>query len=95
MMTLDNENPFQTTAKTSSSSPYLEFTILLWTSLSTYLPHNFFEKVWLEDTLPTYSLDISPKFRSFFIGPSPKENVDPDGKYKQLGANHVSVILSQ
>ena len=26
----------------------------------------FFEKVWLEDTLPTYSLDICPNFRSFF-----------------------------
>ena len=24
----------------------------------------FLEKVWLEDTLPTYSLDICPKFRS-------------------------------
>ena len=27
----------------------------------------FLEKVWLEDTLPTYSLDICPKFRSFFL----------------------------
>ena len=27
----------------------------------------FLEKVWLEDTLPTYSLDICPKFRSFFF----------------------------
>ena len=25
------------------------------------------EKVWLDDTLPTYSLDICPKFRSFFL----------------------------
>ena len=25
------------------------------------------EKVWLEDTLPTYSLDICPKFRRFFL----------------------------
>ena len=29
----------------------------------------FLEKVWLEDTLPTYSLDICPKFRSFFWDP--------------------------
>ena len=29
MMTLNNEHPFQTTVKTSSSSPYLEFTIFL------------------------------------------------------------------
>ena len=27
----------------------------------------FLEKVWLEDTLPTYNLDICPKFRSFFL----------------------------
>ena len=33
----------------------------------------YFEKIWLEDTLPSYNLDICPKFRSFFfIGPSPK-----------------------
>ena len=25
------------------------------------------EKVWLENTLPTYDLDICPKFRSFFF----------------------------
>ena len=80
-MTLNNENPFQTTAKTSSSSPYLEITILLYKYGLLYLPTyheslcpNFFflEKVWLEDTLPTYSLDICPKFRSFFLGPSPR-----------------------
>ena len=73
-MTLNNENPFQTTAKTSSSSPYLEITILLYKYGLLYLPTyhkslcpNFFlEKVLLEDTLPTYSLDICPKFRIFF-----------------------------
>ena len=75
MVTLDNEYPFQTTAKISSLSPYLKFTILLYKYRLPYLPtyHKFFvqtfflEKVWLEDTLPTYSLDICPKFRSFFI----------------------------
>ena len=74
-MTLNNENPFQTTAKRSSSSPYLEITILLYKYGLLYLPTyhkslcpNFFlEKVWLEDTLPTYSLDICPKFRRFFL----------------------------
>ena len=75
-MTLNNENPFQTTAKTSSSSPYLEITILLYKYGLLYLPTyhkslcpNFFlEKVWLEDTLPTYSLDICPKFVVFLFG---------------------------
>ena len=74
MITLNNENPFQTTVKTPSSSQYLEFTILLYKYGLPYLPtyHNIFcpkfflEEVWLEDTLPTYSLDICPKFRSFF-----------------------------
>ena len=76
MMTLNNENPFQTTAKTSSSSPYLEFTIYFYKSMDftiyLYLPTTKFfvqtflvEKVWLEDTLPTYSLDICLKFRSY------------------------------
>ena len=52
--------------------------ILVWTSISDLPTSNFFvqtffsEKVWLESTLPTYSLDICPKFRSFFLGPSPK-----------------------
>ena len=57
MMTLNNENPFQTTAKTSSLSPNLEFTILFYlASLSTYLPQKFLSKpffsqqVWQEDT---------------------------------------------
>ena len=74
MMTLNNENPFKTTAKTSSSSPHLEFTILLYKYGLPYLPtyhkkfsSNFFlEKVWLEDTLLTYNLDICPKFLFFF-----------------------------
>ena len=74
-ITINNENPFQTTAKISSSSPYLEITILSYKYGLPYLPTyhksicpNFFyvEKVWLEDTLPTYSLDICPNFRSFF-----------------------------
>ena len=38
MMTLNNENPFQTTAKTSSSSSYLEITVLLYKYGHTYLP---------------------------------------------------------
>ena len=71
MMTFNNESPFQTT---SSSSPYLEFTILLYKYGLPYLPtyHKFFcpnfflEKVWLEETLPTRSVDICPKFHSFF-----------------------------
>ena len=41
----------------------------------TYLPWKFlsklvFAKVWLKNTLPTYSLDICPNFRSFFLDPS-------------------------
>ena len=65
MMSLNNDYPFQTTAKTSSSSPYLEFSILLYKYGLPYLPtyhksfclNFFFEKVWLEDALPTYSLN--------------------------------------
>ena len=38
MMTLNDENPFQTTAKTSSSSPYLEITKLLYKYGLPYLP---------------------------------------------------------
>ena len=34
----NNENPYQTTAKTSSSSPYLEITILLYKYVHPYLP---------------------------------------------------------
>ena len=47
-MTLNNENPYQTTAKTSSSSPYLQFTIL---SYKYGIPY-----------LPTYYKSFSPKF---------------------------------
>ena len=46
----------------------------IWDSPYFFLPYhkkncpNFFlEKVWLQNTLPTYSLDICPKFHSFFI----------------------------
>ena len=44
MMTLNNEYPFQTTAKISSLSPYLKFTILLYKYRLPYLPtyHKFF-----------------------------------------------------
>ena len=47
-MTLNNENPFQTTAKRSSSSPYLEITILLYKYGLLYLP--------------TYNKSLSPNF---------------------------------
>ena len=74
MMTLDNENPFQTTAKTSSSSSYLGFTLPLYAYGLPYLPtyHKSFvqtfvlEEVWIGNTLPTYSLDICPNFVVFF-----------------------------
>ena len=40
--------------------------IHIWpTYLKSFCPNFFLEKVWLEDTLPTYSLDICPNFRSF------------------------------
>merc|ERR1712240_229606 len=48
MMTLNNENSFQTTTKTSS--PYLEFTILLYRYGLLYLP--------------TYHQSFCPKFFS-------------------------------
>ena len=47
--------------------------MLVWISSSTYpttkdFVQTFFsEKVWIQNTLPTYGLDICPKFRSFFI----------------------------
>ena len=60
MMTLNNEYTFQTTAKTSSSSPYLEFIILLYKYGLPYLPMkslcpNFFfvEKI-MAGGYPTY-----------------------------------------
>ena len=61
MMTLNNENPFQTTAKTSSSSPYLEITILLYKYGLLYLPTyhkslcpNFFFGKSMAGGYPTY-----------------------------------------
>ena len=81
-MTSNNENPFQSTAKTSSLFSYLGFTIhtspLVWTSLSIYpttkdfVQTFFLEKVCLQNTLPTYCLDICPKFRSFYFWGSPQ-----------------------
>ena len=51
-------------------SPYfyisMDFSIYLPTT-KVYVQTFFLEKVWLEDTLPTYSLDICLKFRSFFF----------------------------
>ena len=125
-MTSNNENPFQTIAKTPSSSLYLKFTILLcyygfphlptlpqqilsklfflkkygsiipylpmvWTYVQSFVVFFIWDsllrgnvkrkkrifvdivqiflggKVWIQYPLPTYSLDICPKFRSFFI----------------------------
>ena len=61
MMTLNNENPFQTTAKTSSSSTYFEFTILLYKYGLPYLPtyHKlfcsyFFFGISMAEGYPTY-----------------------------------------
>ena len=51
-------------------SPYF---YVVWISASTYpttkdfVQTFFWEKVWIQNTLPTYGLDICPKFRSFFI----------------------------
>ena len=44
----------------------MDFPIYLSTT-RVYVQTFFLEKVWLEDTLPTYSLNICPKFRSFFL----------------------------
>ena len=47
--------------------------IKVWTSIADLPTSNFFvqtffmEKVWLKNTLPTYSLDIRPNAHSFFI----------------------------
>ena len=56
-------------------SPYF---YVVWISASTYpttkdfVQTFFLEKVWIQNTLPTYGLDICPKFRSFFyLGLSP------------------------
>ena len=44
--------------------------IHIWPTYLQFFVQTFFsEKVWLESTLPTYSLDICPKFRSFFWDP--------------------------
>ena len=60
-MTSNIENPFQTTAKTSSSSQYLEFTILLYKYGLPYLPTyhknfcpNFFFGKSMAGGYPTY-----------------------------------------
>ena len=58
---------------------YFRFNILfcVWTSISDlptlkiFVQTFFLAKVWLKNTLPTYSLDICPNFHSFFLGPSP------------------------
>ena len=36
-------------------------------------PNFFLAKEWLKNTLPTYSLDICPNFRSFFLDPPQNE----------------------
>ena len=83
IMTLNNVNPFQITAKTSSSSPYLEFTILYKYGLPylIYLPTTkvfvqtfFLEKVWLEDTLPTTVWTYVRNFIIYVLEPSPNMN---------------------
>ena len=67
MMTLKNVNPFQTTANTLHHY-HIWISLHFYISMD-YLPTTkvfvqtfFLEKVWLEDTLPTYILDICPKF---------------------------------
>ena len=74
-----SENPFQTTAKTYSSSSYLfgihHTFMLVWTSLSTYPTKKDFvqtlilEKVRLQNTLPTHISKIS---QYFYFESSPK-----------------------
>ena len=71
MMTLNNENPFQTTAKTSSSSPYLEFTILLYKyglPYLPYLPQNFLSKIFCLEKVWT----CVQTFLVLFLGLSPQ-----------------------
>ena len=63
----------------SKLSPFIGLCILsqVWTqtsdlpTLKIYVQIFFLEKVWLKNTLPTYSLDICPNFRSFFPGTLP------------------------
>ena len=61
MMSLNNDYPFQTTAKTSSSSPNLEFTLHLYKYGLPYLPTylkslcpNFFFGKSMAGGYPTY-----------------------------------------
>ena len=70
----NNRNPFQTTAKTSPSSSYLGFTILIcyhglpisYPTTKDFVQTFFWGKVWIQNTLPTYTLDICPNFRNIF-----------------------------
>ena len=75
MMTLNNEYPFQTTAKISSLSPYLKFTILLYKYRLPYLPTyqkifcpNFFFGKSLAGGYPTYlQFGHMSKVSQFFL----------------------------
>ena len=80
MMTLNNESPFQITAKTSLASPYLEFTILLYEYELLYLPtyHNIFVQTFFLEKYG-WRIPFLPKvwtyvqnFVGFFLGLSPK-----------------------
>ena len=87
MMTLNNENPLKTTAKTSSSSPYLEFTILLYKYELLYLPtyHNIFVQTfflekygWRIPFLPTvwiYVQSFVVFFRTLSLGKPPNQKM--------------------
>ena len=80
MMTLNNENPFRTTAKTFSSSPYLD-SLYFYISMDfpIYLPtkknfaQTFFLKkyCWRIPYLPTVWTHVRT-FIVYFFGPSPK-----------------------
>ena len=86
-MTLNNDYPFQTTAKISSLSPYLKFTVLLYkyglrTSLSTYLLQKILSKLyfwkkygWRLPYLPIVWTYVQ-SFVVFFMGLSPKLSAD-------------------
>jgi len=68
MMTLNDENPFQTTAKKSSSSPYLELTIFFMDKI--FCPILFLKSYgWRIPNLPT----VWTYVRNFavFLGLSP------------------------
>ena len=50
---------------------FISMDIHIWpTYPETFCPNFFLAKVWLKNTLPTYSLDICPNFCSFFWDPS-------------------------